>query len=121
MRREVWLGGRNRYQAERRGRRALMHAGTGMPRSTRLIAEHDNTSIKDATHKALSAAKSLGRPVHILVAGANCRAVAEAAARLDGVEKVLLVDAPAYQHFLSSEERRVGKECVCTSRSRWST
>ncbi|KLK95093.1 electron transfer flavoprotein subunit beta [Microvirga vignae] len=69
--------------------------------TTLLIAEHDNAHLKDATHKALSAAKALGAPVHVLVAGANARAAAEAAAKLDGVEKVLLADAPAYEHMLA--------------------
>ena len=45
---------------------------------TLLLAEHDNKSLKDATAKALSAAKALGADVHILVAGHNCRPVAEA-------------------------------------------
>ena len=44
-----------------------------------LIAEHDNKSLKDATNKALTAAKALGQPVHVLVAGKGARAVAEAA------------------------------------------
>jgi electron transfer flavoprotein alpha subunit len=69
--------------------------------TTLLIAEHDNASVKDATNKALSAAKALGAPVHILVAGSNCRGAADAAAKLEGVEKVLLADAPAYDHQLA--------------------
>jgi electron transfer flavoprotein alpha subunit len=68
---------------------------------TLLLAEHDNTSLKDATNKALTAAKQLGGEVNILVAGQNCKPVAEAAAKLDGVGKVLLADAPAYQHMLA--------------------
>jgi electron transfer flavoprotein alpha subunit len=68
---------------------------------TLLLAEHDNASLKDATAKALTAARALGTEVHILVAGHNCKAVAEAAARLDGVAKVLLADAPAYAHMLA--------------------
>jgi electron transfer flavoprotein alpha subunit len=68
---------------------------------TLLLAEHDNASLKDATNKALTAAKALGADVHILVAGHNCKAVAEAAAKLDGVTKILLVDAPAYEHMLA--------------------
>ncbi len=69
--------------------------------TTLLIAEHDNAQLKDATHKALSAAAALGAPVHVLVAGSNARAAAEAASRLAGVEKVLLADAPAYEHQLA--------------------
>ena len=68
---------------------------------TLLLAEHDNKSLKDATNKALTAAKAIGAEVHILVAGHNCKAVADAAAKLDGVEKVLLADAPAYEHMLA--------------------
>ena len=68
---------------------------------TLLLAEHDNKSLKDATSKALTAAKALGADVHVLVAGHNCGAVAEAAAKLDGVKKVLLADAPAYEHMLA--------------------
>jgi electron transfer flavoprotein alpha subunit len=69
--------------------------------TTLLIAEHDNKALKDATPKALTAAKELGRDVHVLVAGKDCRAVAEAAAKLDGVNKVLLVDAAGYEHMLA--------------------
>jgi len=68
---------------------------------TLLIAEHDNNSLRDATAKALTAAKELGGEVHVLVAGHNCRGVAEAAAALDGVAKVLVAEAPAYEHMLA--------------------
>ena len=69
--------------------------------ATLLFAEHDNKSLKDATNKALTVAKALGADVHILIAGHNCRPAAEAAAKLDGVKKVLLADAPAYEHMLA--------------------
>ena len=68
---------------------------------TLLVAEHDNKTLRDATHKTLSAAKALGAEIHVLVAGNDCRAVAEAAAKLDGVSKVLLAEAPAYEHALA--------------------
>jgi electron transfer flavoprotein alpha subunit len=68
---------------------------------TLLIAEHDNQALKDATNKAQTAAKAIGADVHILVAGQGCKAVAEAAAKLDGVKKVLLAEAPAYEHMLA--------------------
>ncbi len=68
---------------------------------TLLLAEHDNKTLKDATAKALTAAKALGADVHILVAGHNCKAAADAAAKLDGVKKILLADAPAYEHMLA--------------------
>ncbi len=69
--------------------------------TTLLIAEHDNRTLKDATHKALTAAKALGSDVHILVAGKGARPVAEAAATLAGVSKVLLADSAAYEHMLA--------------------
>jgi electron transfer flavoprotein alpha subunit len=68
---------------------------------TLLLAEHDNKVLKDATNKALTAAKAFGAPVHVLVAGKDCKAVADAAAKLDGVEKVLLADAAPYEHALA--------------------
>jgi electron transfer flavoprotein alpha subunit len=68
---------------------------------TLVIAEHDNASLKDATNKTLTAARALGADVHTLVAGHHCKAVAEAAAKLDGVAKVLLADAAAYEHMLA--------------------
>jgi electron transfer flavoprotein alpha subunit len=66
-----------------------------------LIAEHDNKTLKDATAKALTAAKTLGGDVHVLVAGKDCRAAADAAAKLEGVAKVLLADAAPYEHVLA--------------------
>jgi electron transfer flavoprotein alpha subunit len=64
------------------------------------IAEHDNASIKPATLNAVTAAAQLG-PVDLLVAGAGCRAAAEQAAKIAGVAKVLLADAPEYAHGLA--------------------
>ena len=64
--------------------------------TTLLIADHDNKSLKDATAKALTAARALGGDVHVLIAGADCRPVAEEAAKLQGVAKVLLADALVY-------------------------
>jgi electron transfer flavoprotein alpha subunit len=69
--------------------------------ATLLLAEHDNKSLKDATNKALTAAKQMGGEVHVLVAGSGAKPVADAAAKLDGVAKVLLADAPAYEHALA--------------------
>jgi electron transfer flavoprotein alpha subunit len=68
---------------------------------TLLIAEHDNRALKDATSKALTAARAIGAEVHVLVAGLDCKAVAAAAAKLDGVGKVLLAEAAAYAHMLA--------------------
>src|SRR5947208_1422954 len=69
--------------------------------TTLLIAEHDNEALKDATHKALTAAKALGADVHVLVARRSCRPVADAAANLDDVKKVLLADQLIYEHMLA--------------------
>ncbi|MCC6949573.1 MAG: FAD-binding protein [Bradyrhizobiaceae bacterium] len=69
--------------------------------ATLLVAEHDNKELNGATAKSLTAARALGSEVHVLVAGAGCRAVAEAAAKLDGVAKVLLADDARYQHALA--------------------
>lgn len=68
-----------------------------------LLAEHTNDALSQATAKALSAAKELGGEVHILVAGSNCKAAAEAAAKLDGVTKVLVADAPHLANALAEE------------------
>ena len=61
-----------------------------------VIAEHDNASLKGATLNAVTAASKMGGEVHILVAGAGCQAVAEAAAKVVGVAKVKLADAAHY-------------------------
>lgn len=68
--------------------------------SVLLIAEHDNTELKPATLHAMTAAARLG-DVDILVAGKGCQAVAEAAAKIDGVKKVLLADHDAHEHTLA--------------------
>ena len=69
--------------------------------ATLLLAEHDNKSLKDATSKALTAAKALGGDVHVLVAGKDAKAAADSAAKLDGVAKVLLADSAVYEHHLA--------------------
>src|SRR5437762_4148283 len=69
--------------------------------ATLLLAEHDNKALKDATNKAMTAAKALGADVHVLVAGSDAKGVADAAAKLDGVAKVVLADAPVYEHALA--------------------
>jgi len=60
-----------------------------------VVAEHDNASIKDATNKVVTAAKAMGGDVDVLVAGSNAKAAADAAAKIDGVRKVLLADGAA--------------------------
>jgi electron transfer flavoprotein alpha subunit len=59
-----------------------------------VIAEHDNATLKGATLNAVTAAVKCGGDVHVLVAGANCGAAAQAAAQVAGVAKVLVADAP---------------------------
>jgi electron transfer flavoprotein alpha subunit len=68
-----------------------------------LLAEHSNGALSPATGKALSAAAALGGTIEVLVAGAHCKPAAEAAARLKGVAKVLLADAPQLEHALAEE------------------
>ncbi len=68
---------------------------------TLLLAEHDNKHLKDATAKAMTAARAIGAPVHVLIAGKDCTPAAEAAAKLGGVEKVLIADAPPLEHMLA--------------------
>ena len=69
--------------------------------STLIVAEHDNTEIKPATLNAVTAAGQLPGETHVLVAGADCAAAAEAAAKIAGVDKVLSADDPAYGHRLA--------------------
>src|SRR6266581_494992 len=69
--------------------------------ATLLLAEHDNKALKDSTSKAMTAAKALGADVHVLVAGSGAKVVADEAAKLEGVAKVLLADAAAYAHALA--------------------
>jgi len=62
-----------------------------------VIAEHDNAALKAATLNTVTAASKIGGDVHVLVAGANVAAVGQAAAKVAGVAKVLVVDAPHYE------------------------
>ncbi len=66
-----------------------------------VLAEHDNTSLKDGTLNTVTAAMKLDKEVHVLVAGKGCKGVAEAAARIKGVTKVLVCDDAAYDHPLA--------------------
>ncbi|TWA85985.1 electron transfer flavoprotein alpha subunit apoprotein [Azospirillum brasilense] len=65
-----------------------------------VIAEHDNAALKAATLNAVGAAAKIGGDIHVLVAGQGAQAVAEAAAKVAGVSKVLLADDAAYAHPL---------------------
>ncbi|MGQ0484620.1 MAG: electron transfer flavoprotein subunit alpha/FixB family protein [Hyphomicrobiales bacterium] len=66
-----------------------------------LIAEHDNKSLKDATHKALTAAAQMGGEVHVLVAGNKAEAAASQAAKLAGVTKVLHAESASLERPLA--------------------
>lgn len=57
-----------------------------------ILAEHSDSRLDEATAKAVSAASQIGGDIHLLVAGHDCRAAAETAARIEGVAKVLIAD-----------------------------
>jgi electron transfer flavoprotein alpha subunit len=69
--------------------------------ATLLIAEHDNKILNEANKKAMSAATEIGEEVHILVAGQDCSIIAENAAKIEGVSKVLLCDNPIYAKHMA--------------------
>ena len=66
-----------------------------------VVAEHDGASIRKATLCAVAAAAAIGGDVHVLVAGSNALAAAQAAAKIAGVSKVLHADAPQLADFLA--------------------
>ena len=68
-----------------------------------VVAEHDNKSLKSATLNTVPAAQAIGGDIHLLVAGANARPAAEAAAKIPGIAKVLLADDPALAHPLAED------------------
>ena len=82
--------------------------------ATLLLVEHAAGAPKDASLKALTAAKQIGGPVHALVTGAGSRPAAEAAAKLDGVEKVLLADDAAFDHLLAEPTAALVAELAAT-------
>ena len=66
-----------------------------------VYAEHDNAELKKATLSTVTAATQMGGDVHVLVAGSGCKPVAEQAAKVAGVSKVICVDNPAYEYQLA--------------------
>lgn len=66
-----------------------------------VLAEHDNKTLSDATAKTVTAAAAISAPVHVLVAGQDCGAAAEAAAKIAGVEKILVADDALYAHMVA--------------------
>lgn len=66
-----------------------------------VVAEHDNQTLNQATLKAVAAAKQIGGDIDVLVAGLNAQSVADNAAQVEGVHRVLLADNDAYAHQLA--------------------
>ena len=66
-----------------------------------IVAEHDNSTLNVATLNSVTAAGVIGGDVHILVAGQGCSAVADQAAQVAGVAKIVLADSSAYGHALA--------------------
>jgi electron transfer flavoprotein alpha subunit len=79
-----------------------------------VIAEHDNASLKGSTLNTVTAAAACGGDVHVLVAGANCGAAAEAASKIAGVSKVLVADAP---HFADGLAENVAEQALAIASS----
>ncbi|MEC4718559.1 FAD-binding protein [Noviherbaspirillum sp. CPCC 100848] len=79
-----------------------------------VIAEHDNASLKGSTLNSVTAAAACGGDVHVLVAGANCGAAAEAASKIAGVTKVLVADAP---HFADGLAENVAEQALAIASS----
>lgn len=66
-----------------------------------VIAEHDNAALNAATLNVVAAAKQIGGDIEVLVAGEACGAVADAAAKIDGVSKVVVADNAAYKYQIA--------------------
>ncbi|SDI78013.1 electron transfer flavoprotein subunit alpha/FixB family protein [Billgrantia gudaonensis] len=66
-----------------------------------VLAEHHDGALAGATAHVVAAAQAIGGDIDVLVAGENVAAIAEAAAKLDGVSKVRVADAAAYAHQLA--------------------
>ena len=66
-----------------------------------VIADHDNQDLRDSTHKAVTAAQAIGGDIVVLVAGNQCGGIGDAAAKISGVSKVLVADAPYLEKHLA--------------------
>ena len=66
-----------------------------------VIAEHDNIELKGATLNTITAAKEVGSEIDLLIAGSNCSSVVEKASLVEGINRVLVADKPAYKDFLA--------------------
>src|SRR5205823_6860259 len=97
--------GRGQGRLGRRADRQAEERSAGDLMAVLVVAEHDNQALKPATlHAVTAAAEIAGKAesdVHILVAGKDCRGVAEAAAQIAGVSKILLADDAAYDHGIA--------------------
>jgi electron transfer flavoprotein alpha subunit len=69
--------------------------------TTLVIVEHEGDQLKAATLNAITAAQKIGGVVHLLIAGHQCAAIAQAAAKIAGIEKVRVADAAQYEHALA--------------------
>ena len=69
--------------------------------SVLVVAEHDNSVLRPVTLNVLAAAREIGGEIDVLVAGSECAEVAQSAAAIAGVSRVLSADAPAYAHQLA--------------------
>ncbi|OED48082.1 electron transfer flavoprotein subunit beta [Endozoicomonas sp. (ex Bugula neritina AB1)] len=69
--------------------------------TTLIVADHDNTTLSASTLNTVTAGSALDGDVHLLVAGSACQSVAEEAAKVAGVSKVLVADHTAYEHMLA--------------------
>src|SRR5690606_478981 len=87
------------------GRQAEERSGGSV--TTLLIADHDNSTLKEPTARALTAALELGAELHLLDAGKDCNPAAETATRLAGVAKVLLANAESLAHQLPETVARL--------------
>ncbi|MBS1269495.1 MAG: Electron transfer flavoprotein subunit alpha [Gammaproteobacteria bacterium] len=65
-----------------------------------VVSEHNNSELLEVALHAVTAASRMGGPVEMLVAGSGCAGVADTCARVGGVERVLLADAPEYEHHM---------------------
>jgi electron transfer flavoprotein alpha subunit len=78
-----------------------------------VIAEHDNASLKGSTLNTITAALQCSGDVHVLIAGAHCSGAAEAAAKVAGVTKVLVADAP---HFADGLAENVAAQALAIAK-----
>ena len=66
-----------------------------------VIADHDNTELKESTLNTITAAANFNSDIHVLVVGAECASVGEAASKVSGVSKILLADNAELEHPLA--------------------